>query len=110
MKKNKYATAVVNNMTKINQTELCYYEVACDRLAQYFVTKYFGKGAEYYWIAGHLGGVIEVANRFFDMRDIHDFLENKYSAKMLFKYYDQKLDADMKGKDWNYNIHSYKKK
>jgi hypothetical protein len=98
-------------MTKIKLGEhmLGTYELACDELAQYFVTKYFGKGAEYYWIADCKGGVIEVANRFFDMRDIHDFLENKYSAKMMFQYYDKKLDADMKGKDWNYNIYSYKK-
>jgi hypothetical protein len=95
---------------KLNNYILGAYELACDELAQYFVTKYFGKGAEYYWVAGHLGGIIEVANRFFDLSEIAEFIRNKYSSKMMFEYYDQKLDADMKGKDWNYNIYSYKKK
>ena len=99
-------------MTKIKLGEymLGAYELACDELARYFVNKYFGKDADYCWVADCKGGVIEVADRYFDMRDIHDFLTSKYSAKMLFQYYDKKMDADMKGKDWNYNIHSYKKK
>jgi len=91
------------------EIELHFYEQGCNSLAKYFVTKYFGKDAEYYWIAGHKGGTIEVANRFFDISEIHEFIRNKYSAKMMFEYYDKKLDADMKGEDWIYNIYSYKK-
>jgi hypothetical protein len=93
---------------KLGEYMLGAYELACDELAQYFVTKYFGKEAEYWWIGDCPGGVIEVADRYFDMRDVHEFLKNKYTGKMMFKYYDQKMDADMKGEDWNYNIYSYK--
>jgi len=95
-------------MTK-KDIELGVYEVACDGLAKYFVERYFGKDAEYYWIAGHLGGTIEVADRFFDISEIAEFIRNKYSAKMLFAYYDKKLDADMKGTEWKHNIFSYKR-
>lgn len=28
---------------------------------------------------------------------------------MLFQYYDEKLECDMKEKDWGYNIKNYKK-
>jgi hypothetical protein len=96
-------------MSKINQTELFLYEVACDGLAKYFVERYFGKDAEYYWVAGHLGGTIEVADRFFDISEIAEFIRNKYSSKMMFQYYDKKLDADMKGTEWKHNIFSYKR-
>jgi hypothetical protein len=95
---------------KLGEYILGAYELACDELAQYFVTKYFGKDVEYYWIGDERGGCIEVSDRFFSMSDIHDFIRYKYSAKMLFAYYDKKMDADMKGKDWKYNIYSYKKK
>lgn len=96
-------------MTRLNEYMLGTYELACNELAEYFVTKYFGKDAEYYWIGDEVGGVIEVADRFFSMSDIADFVRHKYSAKMLFSYYDQKLDSDMKNKEWRYNIKNYKK-
>jgi 3-hydroxy-3-methylglutaryl CoA synthase len=96
-------------MTKLNNYILGAYELACDELAQYFVTKYFGKGAEYYWIGNEPGGCIAVADRFFSMEDISDFIRHKYSAKMMFEYYDQKLACDMKDKEWRYNIKNYKK-
>jgi hypothetical protein len=96
-------------MTKLNNYILGAYELACDELAQYFVTKYFGKEAEFYWIGDERGHVIEVADRFFSMEDIANFIRHKYSAKMLFKYYDEKLACDSKDKEWRYNIKNYKK-
>ena len=95
-------------MTKINQVELMFYEIGCNQLAKYFVAKYF-KDAEFYWIGGEYGHVIEVADRFFSMEDIANFIRHKYSAKMLFKYYDEKLACDSKDKEWRYNIKNYKK-
>jgi DNA-binding transcriptional regulator LsrR (DeoR family) len=91
------------------EAELFFYENACENLANCFVEKYFGKEAEYDWVAGGIGGVIEVADRFFDMQDIHEFLKNKYTSKMMFEYYDKKLDCSMKDEEWGFNIYSYKK-
>jgi hypothetical protein len=97
------------NKIKLGEYMLGTYELACDELAQYFVVKYFGKEAEYYWIGDEIGGVIDINERFFSIDDMVNFLRYKYSAKMLFKYYDEKLECDSKGKDWGYNIKSYKK-
>jgi hypothetical protein len=78
-------------MTKINQVELCYYEMACNQLAKYFVAKYFGKDAEYYWIGDDFGGVIEVADRFFDIKKIYAILKARLSKRKMFTQYDQEL-------------------
>ena len=87
---------------------LALYYQACEDVADTFTRKYF-KGASYYWIGLEVGGVIEVADRFFSVSDMVDFLRYKYTSKMMFRYYDEKLDADMKGKEFPYNIYSYKK-
>jgi hypothetical protein len=91
------------------QGSLLLYEVACDNLARAFVEKYFGEDAEYYWIGDERGGCIEVADRFFSMEDIANFIRYKYTAKMMFDYYDQKLACDSKDKEWRYDIKNYKK-
>jgi hypothetical protein len=84
------------------------WEMASNDVANYFVAKYF-KGADYYWIGDDFGGVIETADRFFSMSDMVEFIRHKYSAKMLFSYYDEKLACDSKDKEWRYNIKNYKK-
>jgi hypothetical protein len=101
-------TKLPKKLTK-TQAELFYYEAGCGSLVKYFVERYFGKDADYYWVGSEIGGVIDVCDRFFSTEDIANFLRHKYSAKMLFKYYDEKLECDSKGKDWGYNIKSYKK-
>jgi len=85
------------------------YLQGCEDLADTFVRKYFGKEATYSWIADEVGGVIEVADRFFSVTDIADFLRYKYSTKMLFEYYDRDLECRSGGREWKYNIYSYKK-
>jgi len=96
-------------MTKPQKLEVQLYEEVCDLVARKFAKKYFGKDADYYWIADEIGGVIEIADRFYSITDMVEFIRYKYSAKMMFRYYDEKLDADMKGKEFPYNIYSYKK-
>jgi hypothetical protein len=91
------------------QGSLLLYEVACDKLARTFVHKYFGKGAEQWWVGDIKGEVLYVNDRFFSMDDIANFIRYKYSAKMLFSYYDEKLERLECGKDWVYSIYSYKK-
>jgi hypothetical protein len=101
-------TKLPKKITEV-ELELFFYENACDNLARAFVKKYFGEEADYYWIGDERGGCIETADRFFSMSDISDFVRHKYSAKMLFKYYDEKLACDSKDKEWRYNIKNYKK-
>jgi hypothetical protein len=87
---------------------LALYYQACEDVADTFIRKYF-KGASYYWIAEQVGGVLEVADRFFSVADMVEFMGYKYTGKMLFRYYDEKLECGMKGKEFGFNIYSYKK-
>jgi hypothetical protein len=90
----------------LNQWEFC-----TNRLTDYFVKRYFGKNAEYYFIGNEIGGTIDVCDRFFSLDDMVAFIRYKYTAKQMFEYYDYKLkiDSDKKGypiniKNWKYEI------
>lgn len=84
------------------------------QLGDYFVKRYFGKkeNVEYYWIADDVGGVLAVADYFFNLNDIVEFLRYHYSKDMMFKYYDYALEyhsrKHSKG-DYLINIKNYKK-
>jgi hypothetical protein len=89
--------------------ELNDWEKASDNLANFFAKKYFGKDVEQWWVGDCTGDVYYINDRFFSISDMVDFIRHKYSAKMMFEYYDQKLACDMKDKEWRYNIKNYKK-
>ena len=72
------------------------WEIETQRLAEYFVKRYFGKDAECYWIADDVGGCLEVADRFFSLSDIVEFIKHKYTYKQLAEYYDYRMDEGMK--------------
>jgi len=84
-------------------------------LGEYFVEKYFGKreDVEYYWIADDIGGVLSVADYFFNLSDIVDFIKYRYTRKLMFEYYDYALEYHMQKKhkkdDYLINIKNYKK-
>ena len=84
-------------------------------LGDYFVEKYFGeKGeVEYYWIADDIGGVLSVADYFFNLSDIVDFIKYHYTRKLMFEYYDYALEYYTQKKhkkdDYLINIKNYKK-
>jgi len=71
---------------------LALYYQACEDVADTFTRKYF-KGASYYWIGLEVGGVIEVADRFFSVSDMVDFLRYKYTGKMMFEYYNYEREG-----------------
>lgn len=86
------------------------YQVACQQLADYFVNRYFGKGAEQWWVAGHIGTVLFVNDRWLDMHDISEFIRNKYSKKQFFEYmnYRDEFYTGEKVFGSPINIHAYK--
>lgn len=75
------------------------YETACQLLADHFTIHYFGKDiSDMWWVSDDIGGVLAVNDYFFDIEMMRDFLRYRYSKKMMFEYYDAKLEADTKGK------------
>lgn len=90
------------------------WEDSTDDLVNYFISKYFGnfEDSEHWWVADEIGGVLYVNDYWFSVSDIVDFIRYKYSKKMMFKYYDYKLEYGSKEKhsknDYLINIKSYK--
>lgn len=50
--------------------EIIAYEQACNDLAKKFVKKYFDKDADWRWIAGDVGGILEVEDYYFNLKII----------------------------------------
>jgi hypothetical protein len=82
-------------MKNIN-IELNDYLNSVDMLADYFANRYFGKDNDLWWVGDDIGGVAVIADYFFNMSDIVEFIKYKYSRKQMFEYYDYKLDYQMK--------------
>jgi len=82
---------------------------------EYFIKKYFGssKNIEHYWISDEIGGVLSVADYFFSLNDMVEFVRNRYTPKKMFEYYDYALTYNMKDKhkkgDYLINIKNYNK-
>ena len=83
-------TKLPKKITEV-ELELFFYENTCDNLARAFVKKYFGEEADYYWIGDERGHVIEVADRFFDIKKIYAILKARLSKRKMFTQYDQEL-------------------
>jgi hypothetical protein len=68
------------------------WERATENLAQYFIARYFGDGADTYWVADEVGDVLYINDHFFNLSDIVDFIRYDYSKDKMFKYYDYRLE------------------
>ena len=75
------------------------WEYATNNLAEYFSARYFGNGAESYWVADDIGGVFVIADYFFNLSDMVAFLRNNYTKKAMFEYYDYALDCHTNKKE-----------
>ena len=79
-------------------TPLKQWEEETEMLTEYFVERYFGKDADWFWIAGDVGGCIEVGDYFFNLANIVDFIRYKYTRKQMFEWYNYIIDYGMKPK------------
>jgi 3-hydroxy-3-methylglutaryl CoA synthase len=68
------------------------WERATENLAQYFIARYFGDGADTYWVADEIGGVLYINDYFFSLSDMVDFIRYGYSKDKMFEYYDYRLE------------------
>lgn len=84
------------------------WEYETDIFADYFVERYFGKNTEVWWIAEQVGGVLCVADYFFDLNDMVDYVRYSYTKDQMFKHYEYALDLGMKNKS-PINIKNWKK-
>jgi hypothetical protein len=83
------------------------WERACNNLAHNFQVKYFGNGAESYWVADDIGGIFFINDYFFGMNDIVDFIKYGYGIKDMFTYYDFCLEERKRGRDPRFNIKTW---
>ena len=83
-------TLVINKNDLIDQ-----YEFASESIAKFFCKKHF-QGDEHHWIAGDIGGMIEINDHYFNVMDMLQYLKNQYTSKQLFHYYEEALKAHEK--------------
>lgn len=69
------------------------WELETNKLTEIFVKKYF-KDSNWYWIGKDIGGVIAVADYFFDIDMIREALKYNASSKKLFEYYELTIEID----------------
>lgn len=80
-----------------NQAYFIDWEIATDKLAEAFALKYFGKDVEMDWVADQIGGVLMIADYFFGVNEMADYLRYNYTRKAMFAYYDYSLKCHEKG-------------
>lgn len=77
--------------------QLINWYTATDLLAEYFVSRYFGKDAtDVFWVADEVGGVLAVNDCFFSLTDMVEFIRYRYSRKDMHEYYEYALELAMK--------------
>ena len=83
------------------------WEYSTNNLAEYFFARYFGNGAESYWIADDIGGVFVIADYFFNLSDMVDFIKYSYPKDKMFEYYDYALNLAEQGNNPPINIKNW---
>ena len=86
-------------MKRMQKIDLELWYISTQNLAKYFEKKYFGKELEdSYWIADEIGGVYCIADYFFDLSSITDYLKYRYTTDQMFNYYEYALELGMNDK------------
>ena len=67
------------------------YEKACQKIAQEINKKYFEGEAEIDWVAEDIGGVLMIADYFFDVDEMITALKYKATEKQFFDWYNLRL-------------------
>lgn len=89
--------------------EIKEYEQACRKIAEAFTKKYF-KDPESWCVADDPTDVWYINDCYFTVDQMYEFLKNRYSQKMMFDYYYERLEHYQKNNttDCFPNIKSYK--
>jgi hypothetical protein len=81
---------------------------ATDILAKEFAFHYFGDDVEVWWVAGQIGGVLFINDRFYSIQDIVDYIQYKYSKKDMFDHHDTMLKNAEKGMSIDASIKNWR--
>jgi len=84
-------------MNKLQNTDLHTWEIATNDLALHFERKYFGRlDEDSYWVVDGIGGTYAIADYFFSLSDMVDYLRYRYTEEQMFEHYEYALDKGMK--------------
>lgn len=76
---------------KANQDQLKVWEDSTNQIATNFAKKYYDTD-EFYWVADDIGGVLHIADDFFDLNDIVDYLRYEYPVDKMFEHHHYAYD------------------
>jgi hypothetical protein len=71
------------------------YEKSCQELAKMFRDKYFAKSIEVDFVSGDVTGIAEIADLYFTIDTMYQYLKYKYTKEQMFKRYDAELENAM---------------
>jgi len=95
---------------KRNKAILKNWEKETQKIADYFLKKYFkGYDPEWWWVADLVGEILFVNDYFFNLERIVEAIRFDASEKDLFDFYELELDCIIKGKQVDTNFYYYLK-
>lgn len=95
-------------MTKDQKELFKNWEESTDEITQEFVRKYFGRDAEYFWIAEDVGGVLMVGDYYFNLDRIVEAIKYDATRSQLFDFYDMELEKAYSSQErLNINFRTY---
>ena len=75
-------------------TTLEHFQAEINIFAKYFEKRYFDENLEdSYWVADVVGDTFAIADYFFSLHDMLEFVRHDYSEEDMFKYYQYALDT-----------------
>ena len=78
----------------MNKSQLPILEKEINRFALYFEKRYFGTNLEdTTWVADLTGETISIADYYFTLTDMMNFIRYNYSEEDMFNYYDYAVDT-----------------
>lgn len=62
------------------------WEKATNELARIFAKQYYDTD-DFYWVADDIGGVLNIADDFFEVNDILDYMRYEYPTDKMFEHH-----------------------
>ena len=85
------------------------WEQSTQELAEYFNIRYFGKlDHDAYWIASEIGGTYAIADYYFGLAQIVDYIKYSYTVDEMFDHYNYALEKATEDKSY-YSIRNWRK-
>ena len=74
------------------ESAIGWYEIGCRKIAEAFRNKYFTPDTELFFVGNDVTGVAMLADYYFGVNDMYEYLKHKYTKEKMFMRYDNELE------------------